>query len=153
MRGRKPQPTALKVLRGNPGRRRLPEEPQPVPIVDLQPPEWLDSEAQAEWRRQAPMLARLEVLTESDVSALEAYCKYWSMWKDATKYIQKWGMVLKAKDGEVPVISPYIKIADKAMMHCRAFLIEFGLTPSSRSKVRVPKKIDVAAVSKWAGLK
>jgi hypothetical protein len=48
MRGRKPKPTFLKVLDGNPGKRPLndqePRPPQGIPDR----PDWLDAEAQAE---------------------------------------------------------------------------------------------------------
>jgi len=151
MRGRKPQPTALKVLRGNPGRRRLPEEPQPVPVVDLQPPAWLDDGAKAEWHRLAPILARLGVLTETDTDALAAYCEAWVTWKDATQQIRKWGMVLKGKPGEIPRVSPFVKVAHNALIQMRGLLIEFGMTPSSRAKIHVPKS-EQPAVSKWAGI-
>ena len=41
MKGRKPVPTHLKVLRGNPGKRRL-NNGEPLPIGDLvDPPEWM----------------------------------------------------------------------------------------------------------------
>lgn len=153
MRGRKRTPSAIHVLRGLPGRRQPPQdEPRPDPVVDLEPPAWLDVEAQAEWQRVAPMLRRLGVLTESDVAGLLGYCEAWATWKAATQQIRKWGMVLKAKDGAVPVVSPYVKIAHDALMHMRAFLVEFGMTPSSRARVHAVKP-ETAAVSKWAGLK
>lgn len=37
-----------------------------------------------------------------------------------------------------PVVSPWLNIANAAMKQMRAFLIEFGMTPSSRSRVSVP---------------
>jgi P27 family predicted phage terminase small subunit len=155
MRGRKPTPSAIHILRGLPGRRKpSADEPQPDPVVDLQPPDWLDASAQAEWTRVAPMLQRLGVLTESDVGALVGYCSAWATWKEATQQIRKWGMVLKDKDGGIPVVSPYVKIAHDALMHMRAFLVEFGMTPSSRARIHAPKKgvLDTPA-SKWVGLK
>ena len=49
--GRKPQPTALKVLKGNPGRRPLNED-EPKPEVLLpRPPAHLSPVARREWRR------------------------------------------------------------------------------------------------------
>ena len=53
MAGRKPKPTKLKLLAGNPGGRPLPEnEPQPDPAIP-DPPDWMEGEALAEWRRIA----------------------------------------------------------------------------------------------------
>jgi P27 family predicted phage terminase small subunit len=152
MKGRKPQPSALRVLRGNPGRRPLPpDEPTPEPTVNAAPPEWLDEEAKAEWHRLAPMLERLGVLTESDTGALTAYCEAWATWKGATQKIRQFGMVIKGRN-EIPMQSPYVRIAHNALIQMRGLLVEFGLTPSSRARVHAVKKPD-APVSKWAGIK
>lgn len=149
MRGRKPQPTVLRILRGNPGRRPIQDdEPAPSAVLDLKPPDWLDSEAQAEWTRLAPLLSQLGVLTETDTGALTAYCEAWATWKGATQKIRQFGMVIKGKEGDLPVVSPYVKIAHNALTHMRGLLIEFGMTPSSRTKIHAPKKPE--AVSKWA---
>ena len=49
MRGRKPVPRHLKVLRGNPGKRRL-HDAEPMPLGDLvDPPEWLTESQKAGW--------------------------------------------------------------------------------------------------------
>jgi P27 family predicted phage terminase small subunit len=136
MRGRKPVPTALRIMRGNPGKRPLPaDEPSPPPLeVTRPPPEWLDDEAQTEWRRIAPMLARNGLLTEVDLDALTAYCLAWCTWKKANRAISQFGMVIKAKNGYV-MQSPYIPIANKAMATMKGLMLEFGMTPSSRSRV------------------
>lgn len=136
MRGRKPDPTVLRVLKGNPSKRPLPtKEPTPK-LVDAShpPPDWLDDAAKAEWRRIAPMLARNGLLTEMDLDALTAYCHAWCVWKDANAKIRQFGIVIKAKNG-FPMASPYLPIANKAMVTMKAFMIEFGMTPSSRSRV------------------
>jgi P27 family predicted phage terminase small subunit len=150
MRGRKPQPSALKLLRGNPGKRHLPDEPQPAALADTAPPEWLAPDAQDEWRRLAPVLERLGVLTETDAQALTGYCETWATWKEATQKLREYGMVIKG-DGPLPVISPYVKIAHNATIQMRAFLIEFGMTPSSRAKVQAVKQSETPQ-SKWAGI-
>lgn len=148
----KPDPTRLKLLRGLPGKRKLADdEPQPAAVSDLAPPTWLDAEAQAEWTRLAPILQRLGVLTETDTGALAAYCEAWATWKGATQQIRKFGMVIKGKEA-VPIVSPYVKIAHNALLHMRALLTEFGMTPSSRTRVHVPKS-EQPAVSKWVGIK
>ena len=153
VRGRKPTPTALRLLRGNPRKHPVNRrEPTPAPLPDdPAPPAWLDESAQAEWRRLAPMLTRLGVLTETDADALAAYCEAWVTWKHATQRMRQFGMVVKAaKDGELPVISPYVKIAHHAMAQMRAFLVEFGMTPSSRARIRTAAPAETP-VSKWGG--
>src|SRR6186713_2758454 len=84
MKGRKPVPTALRILRGNPSGRRLPDEPT-SPVLDehTAPPDWIDAAARHEWRRLVPGLARAGVITELDVDALAAYCSTVADWKQA----------------------------------------------------------------------
>lgn len=65
-RGRKPKPTALKKLEGNPGKRPL-NELEPMPRVSmLRCPNWLEPEAKKEWRRLAPVLIDAGILTGAD---------------------------------------------------------------------------------------
>jgi P27 family predicted phage terminase small subunit len=134
MRGRKPTPTALKLLRNNPGRRPLnPHEPKP-PAVRSAPPAWLTGAAATEWRRIAPELSRLGLLTTIDRDALAAYCQTFARWREAEAEIKKRGMVLKGRDGG-PVKSPFITIADRALAQLLRYQEQFGMTPSARSRV------------------
>ena len=153
MRGRKPSPTAIRLLRGNPGRRRLnADEPTPTVQADLAAPAWLDVEAQAEWARVAPILGRLGVLSEIDGDALAAYCESWTTWKAATQKIRQFGMVVKStKDRDLPIISPYVKIAHNALTQMRALLVEFGMTPSARARVHGAPIPSDSPPSKWRG--
>ena len=50
LKGRKPKPTAIKILEGNPRKRKLnTKEPRPKKIAP-KCPVWLDVEAKREWR-------------------------------------------------------------------------------------------------------
>jgi P27 family predicted phage terminase small subunit len=153
MRGRKPTPTALRVLRGNPRKRPInAAEPTPALLADADPPAWLARAAKKEWRRVAPMLTRLGVLTETDAAALAAYCEAWVTWHTATKAMRKSGMVAErqTENGPVLITSPYVKIAHEAMSQMRAFLVEFGMTPSARARIHTAAPAD-KPISKWAG--
>jgi len=80
MAGRKPKPTKLKILQGNPGKRKIPpNEPKPATKMPKCPPH-LDKMARKEWRRFSPTLARLGLITEVDGSAFAAYCDQFSRW-------------------------------------------------------------------------
>lgn len=134
MRGRKPTPTNLRILRGNPSHRPLnAAEPKPA-AADLAPPDWLDGLARTEWTRLAPLLHRLGLLTEIDVQALATYCQTYARWREAEEKIKEFGLVIKGRNG-YPVISPFAAVADRAMRQMKGFLIEFGMTPSARSRV------------------
>ena len=67
MRGRKPKPTALKILQGNAGHRRLDARGEPQVVVGLgEAPDYLDAEAKRFWYSQGPQLVKLGTLGESD---------------------------------------------------------------------------------------
>jgi phage terminase small subunit len=74
-RGPKPQPTAVKEARGNPGKRRLNEwEPIP-PKGDVQPPSSLRGDALEVWKREAPVAIAMRTLTTADVTLFAIYCR------------------------------------------------------------------------------
>lgn len=134
MPGRKPKPTALKKLAGNPGKRPL-NEAEPIPPSGVAAcPTDLSPDAQTEWNRIAPDLIEMGVLSRIDTAALAAYCESWARWRDAERNLRKFGSVIKAPSG-YPIQSPYMTIASKALEQMRKFLVEFGMTPSSRSRI------------------
>jgi len=154
--GRRPQPTRLKVLRGNPSRRPLnAHEPQPTPATeafDIPPVELEgDSVATAEWVRVAPMLRVSGLVTMAERSALTAMCQKWSEYLEAQKKVRQLGMLVKKPNG-VPMTNPYLAMADHALNHCRKLWVELGLTPSGRSRMTALPVGDAAPASKWAEL-
>ena len=133
-RGRKPKPTALKVLEGNPGKRPLnPFEPTPdAKMPDC--PEWLEEEAKAEWNRLAEPMFRLGLLTELDMAAFASYCQAYARWQEAEQFISQHGSIVKTANGfwqQVPQVT--ISHANQKIMLKAA--AEFGLTPSTRSRI------------------
>jgi len=136
MAGRRPKPTALKQLQGNPGKRRLnSREPKPSGIPTC--PTHLDRIAKGEWRRISAELVTLGLLTEVDRAALAAYCASYSRWAQAEAQVQKFGAVIRSPKSGYPVPNPYVGVANTALDHMRKFLVEFGMTPASRSRIQV----------------
>lgn len=134
--GRRPEPTALKVLRGNPGKRPL-NLREPRPEVTVPPcPAHLTGEARREWRRASRLLAQMGLLSRMDKAALALYCQAWGRWVDAEDYLKKYGVMVKSPSG-FPMQSPYLAVANKSMEQVRALLTEFGMTPSSRTRLSV----------------
>ena len=140
-RGPTPQPTNLKVLRGNPGKRPLnTAEPRPRPVAP-KCPSWLDSDAKREWRRVAPELERLGLLTLVDMAALAGYCASYSLWKRCTEALDETGMTFETDKGFVGQ-RPEVSIAARALADVRAFCVQFGLTPSARARMTLPEMPD-----------
>ena len=62
MAGRKPKPTAVKKLEGNPGKRKL-NSKEPVPAKGIPAcPDWLMPEAKKEWERLAELMNQMVFL-------------------------------------------------------------------------------------------
>ena len=137
MRGRRPKPTRLKVLTGNPGKRPLnTNEPRPeVAIPDC--PVELGAVAHREWDRLVGELSALRIMTNLDRAALAAYCGAYAMWAEATEAIQKFGTMVKSPSG-FPVQSPYVSIANRQAEIMMRIASEFGFTPASRGRISTP---------------
>ena len=98
-RGRKPKPTAIKELEGNPGKRPL-NEAEPKPAKKAPPcPKWLEPEAKKEWRRLSKQLEAIGVLTEVDQAAFASYCQAYARWKEAEEFMTQHGTIVKTKSG------------------------------------------------------
>ena len=136
MPGRRPKPTALKELQGNPGKRAINRnEPKPTGVPRC--PSHLDSEAKKEWARISKELVAIGLLTSVDRAALAAYCSSYSRWAAAEEQIQKFGTVIKSPKSGYPVQNPYVGVANTALDHMRKFGVEFGMTPASRTRLQV----------------
>ena len=137
MRGRKPKPTRLKVITGNPGKRPLNlDEPMPEPAIPDCPPE-LSPAAQREWHRLAGELGKLRILTNFDRGALAAYCSAYALWAESVEAIQKFGVMVKSPTG-YPIQSPYVSIANRQAEIMLRIASEFGFTPASRGRISTP---------------
>ena len=139
MPGRKPKPTKLKLLQGTAQKCRMnPSEPKPVSSVP-EPPSHLTAAALEEWDRITPELERLGLLSEMDMAALAGYCQNFSRWQEAEKALKASSLLIKTSNGNV-IQNPLVGIANKAMHNMLKFLVEFGMTPSSRTRVSANEK-------------
>ena len=134
VRGAKPVPTKLKVLHGTLRKHRTnANEPQVLAEIPTCPRE-LSPIAKKEWRRIAPILADMGLLAKIDRAALAMYCDHYGRWLEAIAALQKYGVVIKSPSG-FPMQSPYVAIANKSGEQVRLLLAEFGMSPSSRTRV------------------
>jgi len=147
MRGRKPIPTKLKLLKGNPGKRALPEDEATPAAVDglPSPPPHLPDEAQREWYRTGAKLAALGLLTDIDLTAFAAYCCCWARWVQAEDALRTTGPIVKAPQSGVPIQNPYLAIANRAIDQMTKMLVEFGMTPSSRVRASTLRAKDTSS--------
>jgi P27 family predicted phage terminase small subunit len=136
LRGPAPKPTAIKRLQGNPGKRALNErEPQLEPGIPACP-DHLDATACKEWDRVSKLLVGMKVLTEADYIALGNLCQAYSTLIAAQRQLNKSGILYKTKSGYVQQ-SPLLGIITAQTTIVNKLLAEFGLTPSSRTRLAI----------------
>lgn len=135
MRGRKPLPRNLKLVTGAVRKDRdNPDEPiLEVKIPD--PPAHLTDTERDVFVNMAGKLARMRVMTEADADALGFYAERWCTWLEAKENIAQTGLLTRSPNG-FPMPNPYVSIMNKAQADCMKILIEFGMTPSSRTRVK-----------------
>lgn len=134
MRGRKPTPTKLKLLTGNPGKRPINEREPVHPVKIPAAPAHLDEVAKKEWRRITKRLAAVGLVAEVDLATIAGYCQVWSRWIDAEEKVRQFGLVMKGENGFYQ--SPYLPIANKCLEMLMKYSTLFGFDPSSRSRVK-----------------
>jgi P27 family predicted phage terminase small subunit len=137
-----PKPLSIedKELRGNPGKRPLHKETAPkIEILfDLPPaPFYLGEYGKKEWDRTGPQLVKAKMLAESDLPAFEAYCMNIDLMIESRLDIRQNGMQVMGHRGWVR--NPAIAAFGQASTAIRGFISEFGLSPSARSRIRIPK--------------
>lgn len=111
MAGRKPKPTAVKKLEGNPGKRKL-NKKEPIPAKGMpECPDWLLPEAKKEWERLADLMNQMGVLTEVDMAAFAAYCQSYARWKEAQEHITSDGSTFETDKGYQQQ-TPWVGIAN-----------------------------------------
>jgi P27 family predicted phage terminase small subunit len=155
MRGRKPKPTGLKLIEGNPGKRPLNKnEPKPATEVPTCPAH-LNPSAKAEWKRIARLLVALGIVSLLDRAALAAYCQAYGRWVEAERKLQETPLLIKLPSGYIQQ-SPWLAIANKQLELMYKYMAELGLSPASRSRVSTLPAVRAKpwefGKSKFAGL-
>lgn len=129
-RGPAPAPTALKVARGNPGKRALNHDEPVLPPADLSPPKGLKGRALQEWQEKGPLYLAAGVLTTGDMTFFKTYCQIVG---DEDRYQKLADKVTPSEALDLGYASHLVKIRAQLKQYFDAL----GGTPSSRSGVKV----------------
>lgn len=143
MRGRKPTPTVLKLVAGNPGRRPVSMDEFRPPAVVPKCPDHLRGEARKEWDRVTSLLLEHGMISEADRGAIAMLCTMWDRYVTAETMIEKaketapgsMGLFVKSPNG-FPIQSPWLAVSNKAMEQYKSMCNEFGLTAAARVRVQ-----------------
>lgn len=137
MAGRKPQPTALKIAKGVANGRINFKEPKfrKVRETDSTAPEYLNEIAAGEWNRVFKELKDSGVLVRLNRQVLAGYCSAYANWKRAQEILnKKKDLTFKTPNGALQQI-PEVGIVNQALIAMLKYASEFGMTPSSRSRI------------------
>ena len=136
-RGRKPKPTAVKKLEGNPGRRPLNKhEPKP-PVGVGDAPDWLDDVGKNKWAQKKDQLEQLNIVTTVDDDALAVYCQAYSDFVYAVRFIEEKDCRVCVSEKGAEYQHPMVGQRNKAAELIIKYGVHFGLTPSSRTGLNV----------------
>ena len=139
MRGRKPKPTALKLLNGNAGKRKLNmQEPQFESGIPNKP-KWFDTYASEEWDRLTSDLNGQRVFTKKDLGILVSVCIVYEQMRETLSIIKKLGRSYTVEDmggNKHYKARPECVRFETAQKEYRTLLAEIGFSPTSRSKVQ-----------------
>jgi len=137
-RGPPPKPDQLKRLEGNPGGRRLKSSADEPDVEIPRCPEIVASDevALAMWKELAHELHRLRLIARINAPVLAALCVHWARWRRAEEKIRECGEVIETDSGYLQQ-SAWLTVANKAYEQFLRAAQEFGMTPSSYSRVIV----------------
>lgn len=136
MRGRRPKPTLLKEIEGNPGKRRLnKDEPQPQGEL-YAAPTWM-SDTQREGWAFAITHAPYGLLKQLDRSILAIWVVAEDLHREAAEKIGQYGLLTKSPNAGLPLQSPYLAILNKQAQIMLKAGAELGFSPASRTRVQV----------------
>ena len=153
MRGRKPVPTMLRELHGNPRKVAMPKS-EPKPAGDLSdPPDWLSEGQRTGWA-YAMTHSPPGLLKRIDCGALIAWVVAEDLHRQAAMAQAKVGLLVRIKtkatadkDG-VPTASPYINIINQQAKIMLKAAGELGFTPVSRPRIGAGAPL-LAAAPEW----
>lgn len=151
--GRKAKPIELHLVNGNKSRltkaeieQRQEVEKKIKPKTNrIKCPDWIeaDYEAERKWKVLVKELKELDLITNVDVDALAAYCDAYSQYVMCAKIIRDEGLMVdytnkSAETNRVP--HPLLTKKKQLFEQMKSLAVEFGLTPSSRAKIAMPKE-------------
>ncbi|MWP47453.1 MULTISPECIES: phage terminase small subunit P27 family [Gilliamella] len=154
MAGRRPTPTPFKLVTGNPGKRPLnSKEPKPKEgYPDI--PQHFNEQAKDIYLWLCDMLNDMGLLTVVDGIAIERLTKCYIEILECDKVIEEHGQVQQVVNtqGELVLKSnPAVAQRADADRRLRAWMIEYGLTQASRSKVKVNGKEEANELDQFFG--
>jgi len=134
MRGRKPKPTRLRLIQGNPGKRPFNKREPKFTAGAPDCPDHLDTVAKKEWYRITAELAAQGLLTKMDRAALSSYCTLWSRHVKCERVLAKSSLreIIKGRVQNHGLL----RESRACLRDMNKIGVEFGFTASSRTRIQ-----------------
>lgn len=146
-RGPRPEPTALKRLKGNPGKRRLSGEAAVrggAPAM----PRWLRKRGKEAWKKLVPVLEKAGLATRADGWSLGVLCYLWQEWHEARLVAGRSGRLATTPNGFTQLSAEHVVERQLRLDLLRVAAL-FGLSPSDRAGLKVAEDGGANALQAW----
>ena len=130
--GRKPKNPKLRVIEGNPGRVRIPEQPD-LRELSAEAPDYLTAPALQKWNRWVSDLMGKGLFADIHMELLAATCQYWADYETLRAELTDIGLVDDAGKRRGKTMQ-----MNDAYKQARAGMSELGISPSELG--RMPKR-------------
>lgn len=138
-RGPKPEPAAIKEAKGNPSRRKVGSDPAVDNTTNtaIKPPAWLKGDALRVWKRLAPRIAAMKLLTQTDAETFGRYCRNMARWLKLQKRLDDVGEFYEVEtaSGTVRRADPAFMLSDRLDRLLSSAEANFGLNPAERQRI------------------
>jgi len=140
-RGPKPEPAAVKIAKGNSGRRRIGKDPETnggaAAPAGIQPPPWLSNGALKIWQTLVPNLALKNLMSQDYAQTFGRYCEAFAEWLACKVVVEQQGRSysITTESGTVVRTRPewnMMQALDKTLERAEA---NFGLNPAERQRI------------------
>lgn len=137
------QPTAIRLLRGNPSKEPIhTNEPKP-PAGAPAKPACLPGAVGAIWDEWIPLLLLVKgLITPVDGVTFEMFCRTFARYRELEAFVEINGPVLTLRDDKGAVryaqACPQAGLAAKLLPQLRGLAAELGLNPSARARIDLP---------------
>jgi P27 family predicted phage terminase small subunit len=132
------KPAAIRMMEGNPGKRPIPKEIEPIGRPEA--PAHLTAEQRERWQDIVSSLPD-ELLSSADVQALERMSVAWAAFRQACVLINQSGLLTRGQHGEV-VYNPLLRVRQTAATEMHVCGLLLGLSPLARTRLTAPDQED-----------
>ena len=141
MRGRRPTPTALKLVAGTARKCRTNDAEPVVTVAAPQPPAWLSERAAAIFCETVIDMMSMDTAAVEWTSAIADYASAREEVELTTAIIEDLGRTYKTEgpNGTMYRARPEVAMRGDAMRRTQALRAELGLGPASKSRVSASK--------------